>query len=303
MKILRIASRQSPLALKQTELVSLALKKQNPGLNIKIIPIVTEGDKNLSQSLAKIGGKGLFLKELENALLNNEADLAIHSLKDAPVELAEPFDLISVLQREDPSDALISQNNLRLEQLPLSAIVGTSSLRRGIQLKLIRPDLNIKSLRGNINTRLKKLNSGDYDAIVLATAGLKRLNLQDQISETFKTTQLIPAVGQGTLCAEFRAEDHAIKAQLQHIQISSVESCAQAERTVTHELHADCHSPVAVYAHIDKQQLKLTAWVANSKGSSTLNGSIVGDEGQAVELGRALASKLIEQGALTLLKS
>ncbi|MGA2654718.1 MAG: hydroxymethylbilane synthase [Gammaproteobacteria bacterium] len=292
---LRIATRNSQLALWQTDFVIAQLQKLYPDLVCEKVELLTQGDKNLSTSLAKIGGKGLFLKELEQALLQNQADIAVHSLKDVPAQLTEGLELITFLARENPSDVLLSQEGVRLMQLPKGAIVGTSSLRRQCQLKSLRPDLNFEWLRGNVPTRVKKLQNKEYDAIVLAYAGLKRLNLQEQISETLTTC--LPAVGQGVIVIQSRLNDKNMKKLCAPLDDLNTRICITAERAMHAYLGGSCQTPIAGLATLQDNQILLQGLVGAPDGSHMIRGNIKGAKESAAQLGEQLAQQLIDQGA------
>jgi hydroxymethylbilane synthase len=247
---IRIATRKSPLALWQTEYVAACLRQAHPQLEVSLVPMSTRGDDVLDRSLAAIGGKGLFLKELELAMLRDEADCAVHSLKDVPMELDPPFMLSAILERADPADAFISNRYASIDALPQGARVGTSSLRRQAQLRAHRPDLQLLDLRGNVNTRLAKLDAGDYDAIVLACAGLDRLGFAERIGDRLAPPHWLPAPAQGAIALECRtgqAELHELLMALDH---AATRTCVEAERAMNLALHGSCHVPVAALAQI-----------------------------------------------------
>jgi hydroxymethylbilane synthase len=269
MKTLRIATRKSPLALWQAEFVKANLLKHHPHLKIELVTFTTQGDKILDVPLAKIGGKGLFVKELEAAMLAGEADLAVHSMKDVPMECPEGLAITTICQREDPTDAFVSNRFASLEDLPQGAIVGTSSLRRQCQLRALRPDLIIRDLRGNVGTRLGRLDNNEYDAIILASAGLKRLGLEARLRQ--QLTQLLPAVGQGAVGIETRINDtelHQLLAPLHHPQTAL---CVQAERAMNRRLQGGCQVPIAGFATIDNQTLTLKALVGSIDGHQIIH--------------------------------
>ena len=294
--IVRIATRKSPLAMQQTNFVKSKLLELNPKLDIAIIPFQTQGDKFLNTSLSKIGGKGLFVKELENALLNDEADFAVHSMKDVPYALPSGLTIGAILKREDAKDALISRQQLTLADLPFKATIGTSSLRRACQLKAIRNDFIIEPLRGNINTRLSKLDN--YDAIILAVAGLKRMNFEDQITEYIDPTMLLPAAGQGALGIECRNTDYQIIDLIQQLTCSITKKCVEAERGVIETLQGSCQVPLAAYAYTQENILKLSALIAYDDGSNMITAQAEAlIDSQASILGQQVAKQLIEQGA------
>ena len=300
--MIKIATRKSPLALKQTEIVIAAWRAHHPELCYEIKPMSTQGDRQLDQSLAKIGGKGLFIKELETALLNGSADLAIHSMKDMPAELHPELDMISILPRADVRDAFISNRCKTFDELPTAAIIGTSSLRRAAQLKAWRPDIKIKPLRGNVNTRLSKLDSDEFDAIILAIAGLERLDLAHRASELLSTQKILPAAAQGALCVEFRKDHLTLKKQLTCMHYPEVEHCVAAERAVIHALQASCHTPVGVLATpLANNSINLQGMVGMPDGSHILKVSATGLMGQAEELAQQVGEQLNQQGAQQIL--
>jgi hydroxymethylbilane synthase len=296
MPVLRIATRKSLLALWQTQWVTDLLNKAHPGLEIEWLELVTQGDLKLESSLAKIGGKGLFLKELEEALLDMRADLAVHSLKDVPMELDPNFRLAAYLPRATALDALCAQG-ATLDSLPPQAVVGTSSLRRQAQLLAIRPDLNIKLIRGNVDTRLKKLQAGDYDAITLAACGLERLNLSEHISEYLHSDICLPAIGQGIVVIETRSDDIATQDLVRALHDTTAASMALAERSLGAALHSSCQVPVAGYAEIIEGRLQLRAWVGTPDGQKMLYAQDTAAVQDAVTLGLQVAQQLKDAGA------
>lgn len=299
---LRIATRKSPLALWQANSIAEQLKQRWPTIEIQLVPLVTSGDRFLKDKLLSQGGKGLFVKELEEALLDNRADAAVHSMKDVPSELPEGLILSTICSRDDPFDALISKNNQTLEKLPINAIIGTSSLRRQAQLLAYRDDFHIQLLRGNINTRLEQLAQGNYDAIVLAGAGLARMNLQHQISETLAPPVMFPACGQGALGIECRAVDEQTKTLLAPLHDSNTSVCILTERHVNALLGGNCHVPLAVYCKIDnKQQLILHTKVMSADGKIILTEKRCGPILAANTLASESVAALIKQGAEQLL--
>ena len=300
---IRIATRKSPLAIWQTKHVAEKLIKHEEISEIEIVPMVTKGDKILDRSLHKIGGKGLFIKELEIALLNGKADIAVHSMKDVPSELPVGFCLAATLPRANCRDALITKNGENLNKLKKNAIVGTSSLRRQAQLKVLRPDFEIKPLRGNIDTRLKKLKNGNYDAIVLAAAGLERLKLEKNISHVFSIDEMLPAAAQGVLGIECLDNNIKLCQILESINDTRTFLTTFAERIIARDLNADCHSPIAALATIENNLFKLTALVAKPNGEKIIKESISGDANQAEQLSKNLAVRLIDKGAKKLLQS
>jgi len=297
LQTLRIATRQSPLALWQAEFVKAELVKHHPALKIELVGFTTRGDKILDSSLSKIGGKGLFVKELEQALLAGEADIAVHSMKDVPMEFPEGLGLITICEREDPRDALVSHRYPHLSVLPEGAIVGTSSLRRQCQLKQLRPDLRIRDLRGNVQTRLNKLDGGEFDAIILAAAGLKRLGLQERITEYLADTVSLPAGGQGAVGIEARANDSRIHDLLKPLNHVDTALCVNAERAMNRRLQGGCQVPIAGYAIREGSQLWLRGLVGKVNGEKILRAEQRGDIHQAEALGVQVAEMLLQQGA------
>ena len=300
MKI-RIATRKSALALWQAEHVAGLLAELPEVDGVELVPMSTRGDEILDRSLQKIGGKGLFIKELEIAMQRGDADIAVHSMKDVPAEMPEGFCLAAMLERANHADALVSPNGEQLDDLPQGALIGSSSLRRQAQLRLLRPDLRVEPLRGNVNTRLAKLDAGNYDAIILAAAGLERLEFDERISQVFAPHQMLPAAAQGVVgieCREDATELREILAQLNHP--SSVRTTL-AERAIARVLDASCQSPVATYATIAGDEMTVTALVAMPDGTRAIRDSVSGAADQAEQLGEALAGKLLEQGARELL--
>ena len=296
MKI-RIATRKSALALWQAEHVAGLLEALPEVAAVELVPMSTRGDEILDRSLQKIGGKGLFIKELEIAMQRGDADIAVHSMKDVPAEMPEGFCLAAMLERANHADALVSPGGQQLEDLREGALVGSSSLRRQAQLKLLRPDLRIEPLRGNVNTRLAKLDNGDYDAIILAAAGLERLGLDDRISQVFQPGEMLPAAAQGVVgieCRDDAAELRAVLAQLNHD--TSVKTTL-AERAIARVLEASCQSPVATFASIDGDDMTVTALVAMPDGSRVIRDSVSGKPADAEQLGESLARRLLDQGA------
>jgi len=299
--ILRIATRKSPLALWQTHHVRDALCRFYPDLQIEIVALSTKGDKILDTPLAKIGGKGLFVKELENALLDERADIAVHSMKDVPVELPEGLCLPTIMDREEPFDAFVSNHYPNLAALPQGAIVGTASLRRQCQLLAHRPDLQIHSLRGNVNTRLSKLDSGEYDAIVLAAVGLKRLGMAERIREIFKPDVMLPAIGQGAIGIECRDEPKS-RELLSVLNDELTQDRIRAERALNESLGGGCQVPIAGYAVIEPDGLELRGLVGDIEGKQILRHTVHGPRHLADELGKTLAKELLAQGAEQLLQ-
>lgn len=294
---LRLATRKSALALWQTEHVAALLRATHPGLSVELVPMSTRGDQVLDRSLAAIGGKGLFLKELEVAMLEGDADAAVHSLKDVPMLLDAPFALAAILERADPFDALVSNRYRCLADLPAGARVGTSALRRQAQLRATRPDLSVHDLRGNVNTRLSKLDAGEFDAIILACAGLDRLGFAGRIRERLCAPQWLPAVAQGAIAIECRADDEATLALLHPLDHADTRRCVQAERALNRHLHGSCHVPVAAHARLLGRGLHLQALVGDSQ-----SGKLVRAEGERADadpeaLGLQVAATLRALGA------
>jgi hydroxymethylbilane synthase len=300
---IRIATRKSALALWQANHVAAVLEELPEVSGTELLPLSTKGDEILDRSLQKIGGKGLFIKELEIAMQNGEADLAVHSMKDVPAELPEGFCLAATMQRANHRDALVTRNGERLDDLPQNALIGSSSLRRQAQLKMLRPDLRIEPLRGNVNTRLAKLENGDYDAIILAAAGLERLGLEHHISHQFSPLEMLPAAAQGVLGIECLEDNTKLRATLEKLSDPVSIQTTTAERTIARVLEASCQSPVAAYASVVDEKLILTALVAHPDGSQAIKESISGAASDAEMLGEALAARLLDNGARELLDS
>jgi hydroxymethylbilane synthase len=300
--LIRIATRKSALALWQAEHVAAELRKLDEVEDVELVPLSTRGDEILDRSLQKIGGKGLFIKELEVAMQQGSADIAVHSMKDVPAEMPEGFCVAAVLERANHADALVAGERKSLDDLPQGARVGSSSLRRQAQLRMMRPDLLIEPLRGNVNTRLAKLEAGDYDAIILAAAGLERLGLQQHISRQFTTDEMLPAAAQGVIGIECRSDRADLRAVLGKLDHARTARTTLAERTIALALQANCQSPVATYATIEDDELHLTALVAIPDGSRYLRESLRGATDDAEGLGERLADKLLELGAAELLE-
>ncbi len=298
---LRIATRKSPLALWQANHVRDALLARNPGLEVELVTMTTQGDKILDTPLAKVGGKGLFVKELETGMLEGRADLAVHSMKDVPVEFPEGLGLAAILPREDPRDALISNEYSSIETLPEGARVGTSSLRRQCQLRRLRPDLVVLDLRGNVNTRLAKLDKGDYDAILLAAAGVKRMGWEARITELLVPEQFIPAIGQGAIGIEIRVNDARVQALVEALNDGQTATRIRAERSLNEALQGGCQVPIAGYSEISHGVIVLRALVGRPDGSEMVQGVISGRPEDAEELGRVLAEDLLSRGARQIL--
>ena len=302
-KTLKIATRQSPLALWQANYVKDRLQQLYPDLTIELVPMVTKGDVILDSPLAKIGGKGLFVKELENALLTKEADIAVHSMKDVPMQFPEGLGLAVICQREDPRDAFVSHSYRTFAELPQGAVVGTSSLRRQCQLKALRPDLDIRSLRGNVGTRLSKLDNGDYDAIILASAGLIRLGLADRIASFIAVEQSLPAAGQGAVGIECRTDDAQVQALLAPLADAETTYCVLAERAMNNHLQGGCQVPIGGYAVLQQGQLYLRALVGDIDGSRIIRAEGKSAVENAEVLGVKIAEQLLAQGADKILQA
>jgi hydroxymethylbilane synthase len=298
---IRIATRKSALALWQAEHVAALLRQRDEVDDVELLPLSTRGDEVLDRSLQKIGGKGLFIKELEVAMQAGNADLAVHSMKDVPADMPGEFTIAAVLERANHADALVSPNGQQLSDLREGALVGSSSLRRQAQLKMLRPDLRIQALRGNVNTRLAKLDNGDYDAIVLAAAGLERLDLAARISQQFRPDEMLPAATQGVIGMECMADNVELIDVLQSLNHHVSSQTTAAERAIAASLQASCQSPVASFATVSGADLHVEALVALPDGSESLRGTMTGLAADAESLGRALAEHLIERGAKDLL--
>lgn len=299
--ILRIATRKSPLALWQAEHVKELLEALHPGLEVQLLPMTTTGDQLLSQPLSQVGGKGLFLKELERAMLDGDADLAVHSMKDVPPVLPNGLGLVAIMARHAAEDAFVSNDFANFDSLPQGATVGTASLRRTTQIKAKRPDINISLLRGNIQTRLRKMDEGDYDAIVLASAGLERMGLEQRIRAKLTPEQMLPAVGQGALGLEARLSDPLVGQLVAPLICQTTTACVRAERAFSEKLGGSCSVPIGGYAQLQGQQLTLRGLVGSVDGSKIISDSLQGPSDSPETLGHTLAAKLIEQGAADLL--
>lgn len=297
-----IATRESPLALQQTEWVKKQLQALHPHLAIEFLGITTHADKMLDVTLRQIGGKGLFVKELEEALFDGRADIAVHSMKDVPMELPEGLILPVICEREDPRDAFVSNDYATLMQLPRNAVVGTASLRRQTQLRAIRSDLHYQDLRGNINTRLRRLDEGDFAAIILAGAGLKRMGMTDRIRMYFSTKESLPAAGQGALGIECRAGDEATIKLIAPLNHETTHTCVIAERAVCRYLNGGCQIPIAAYAELHKNNLHLEALVSNRDGTRILHARHDGEPQHADSMGTRVGEELIQQGAEKILR-
>lgn len=299
--LIRIATRQSRLALWQAEHVAARLTEQHPGLHVELVPMTTQGDRITDRPLAQVGGKGLFIKELELALVEGRADIAVHSMKDVPTELPEGMELAAMLPRADAHDAFVSTTIATLDALPPGARVGTSSLRRQCQLKAARPDLQILLLRGNVETRLRKLDAGEYDAIILASAGLIRLGLSHRITHPIDFDRSLPAVGQGIVGIECRSEDAATQQYAAALNDQAASICCRAERAFARRLQGSCQSPIAGFAELTTGQLRLRGVVGSEDGRQLFRDDISGSADDAESLGEQLADRLLLAGADVLL--
>jgi hydroxymethylbilane synthase len=300
---IRIATRKSALALWQAEHVKARLEQAHPGLKVSLVPMVSRGDKLLDAPLAKIGGKGLFVKELETALLENQADIAVHSMKDVPMDFPEGLGLYCICEREDPRDAFVSNTYASLDALPAGSVVGTSSLRRQAQLLARRPDLKIQFLRGNVNTRLAKLDAGDYDAIILAAAGLIRLGFESRIRASISAEDSLPAGGQGAVGIECRSADSEIHALLAPLHHRDTALRVTAERALNKHLNGGCQVPIACYAVLEGEQLWLRGLVGQPDGSRLLRAEQRAGSADAEQLGVQVAEALLAQGAAAILQA
>ncbi len=297
-----IATRESPLALQQSESIKTLLQKNNPHLEVELLGITTVADKNLDAQLIDIGGKGLFVKELEEALLDGRADIAVHSMKDVPMELPPGLILPVIGKREDPRDVFVSNEYASFAQLPRNAVIGTSSLRRKTQLYALRNDIVMHDLRGNIQTRLKKLDQGEFSALILASAGLKRMHLADRIKQYFTVQECLPSAGQGALGIECREGDEKILALIAPITDPITQACVEAERAMCRRLGGGCKVPIGAYAVIEKNTLTLHGIVANRDGTRILRANLSGDEKQADSIGTRVAVELLQLGAEKILR-
>lgn len=293
----KLGTRGSPLALCQAGLVTEELRRRWPDLEVTIVPIKTSGDKFLDVALSQVGGKGLFVKEIEEALLDNRIDLAVHSMKDLPAELAPGLRVGPVMRREDPLDALIARNGLRFTDLPHGARIGTSSLRRQVQLLHRRPDLQIVPLRGNVQTRLNKLETLNLEAVVLAAAGLIRLGLQDRITERLQPGVCLPAIGQGALAIEIREDDQRTAERVETLDHRETRQATMAERAFLRRLGGSCVTPIAAFGQLEGETLVLTGMVAGLDGKRLLRQTVVGEAGAPEQVGQTLADRLLSAGA------
>lgn len=302
-EIVRIATRRSPLALWQAEFVRGMLLGTTPGIKVELVKMVTKGDKILDSPLAKVGGKGLFVKELEQGMLTGDADLAVHSMKDVPVEFPEGLHLPVICEREDPRDAFVSNKYQTIDELPEGAVVGTSSLRRQCQIRAWRSDLDIHDLRGNVNSRLNKLDNGEYDAIILASAGLKRLGFDSRIASYLEPEFSLPAIGQGAVGIECRVDDPRINQLIASLNHEATAIRVRAERAMNHRLEGGCQVPIGGFAVLENGEIYLRGLVGEPDGSKMIRGEIRGRSQDAEELGIKLADELLAQGAKKILDS
>ena len=300
--LIRIGTRGSKLALIQSEWIRDKIQDRHPHVRVELTVIKTTGDKIVDSPLSKIGGKGLFVKEIEDALLENRVDLAVHSMKDVPAELPDGLMLAAFPEREDPRDALISKGDVAIDQLPQKAKLGTSSLRRASQILHIRPDLEIAPLRGNVDTRLGKLNGGELDCIILATAGLKRMGLEDRISQIIPADKILPAIGQGALGLETRRDDARTIGVIDFLNHEPTKVAVAAERAFLKELEGGCQVPIAGLAILENDILHFTGMVAELDGTRIVQDRISGDKKDAAPMGKALAHKLLADGAREILE-
>ena len=300
---LRIATRKSPLALWQANFVAQGLCTHHPDLSVELVKMTTTGDRMLSATLASAGGKGLFMKELEISLLDNRADIAVHSMKDVVVTLSEQFEIAAICERDDPFDALVSNDYDALDQLPAGARVGTCSLRRQCLIRHLHPHLEVVNLRGNVNTRLAKLDHGEYAAIVLAASGLDRLGLSERIRQRLPAELLLPAVGQGAIGIQCKKTDAWVRELLQPLDHAPTRRCVEAERAMNAELEGGCHVPIAGFARNLDQGLYLDGLVGKVDGSSVIRAKSQASPEQPVALGRQVAEELIANGAHEILRS
>lgn len=296
-RIIRIATRKSLLALWQANHVKDRLEQLHPDVTVELVPMTTKGDVLLDTPLSKIGGKGLFIKELEQAMLDGRADIAVHSMKDVPVEFPEGLGLTVICEREDPRDAFVSNQYPGLEALPAGAVVGTASLRRECQIRARRPDLVVKTLRGNVQTRLRKLDEGEYDAIILAAAGLKRLELEDRITGLLSPEESLPANGQGAVGIECRLDDAELLALLTPLDHAPTRLRVLAERAMNQGLQGGCQVPIGAYAELEDDKLWLRGLVGKPDGSQMIFDEITGLASQGEALGTELAKRLLARGA------
>ena len=299
---IRIATRKSPLALWQAEEVTRQLKQHHPDIKIELVKMTTKGDKILDAPMAKVGGKGLFVKELEQGMLDGDADIAVHSMKDVPVEFPPGLHLPIIMEREDPSDAFVSNRFASLQDLPADARIGTSSLRRQLQIMHNMPDARMLDLRGNVNSRLQKLDNGDYDAIILASAGLIRLGFEDRIKSKISPEQSLPAIGQGAVGIECRENDERILSLLQPLNHADTHTRLRAERAMNNRLNGGCQVPIAGFALLEGDDIYLRGLVGRPDGSEVVRAELRGPASQAEAIGIELAEMLLAQGADNILR-
>lgn len=302
-QIIRIATRKSPLALWQAEHVAERLKQAFPGLETELVTMTTKGDKLLDAPLAKVGGKGLFVKELEQGMLEGKADIAVHSMKDVPVEFPEGLHLSVIMRREDPTDAFVSNHYASLDELPERPRIGTSSLRRQCQIKEKFPDAEILTLRGNVNTRLAKLDAGEFDAIILASAGLIRLGMERRIAARLEPGESLPAIGQGAIGIECRSDDREINELLSCLHDRDTSICVSAERAMNARLKGGCQVPIAGFATLQSDTLYMRGLVGNPDGSVVYRAERMGTTDEAEQIGREIAETLLAAGADEILQA
>ncbi len=296
-RTLRIATRKSQLALWQAYYVRDRLRAAHPDLELEIVELVSEGDRTLDIPLAKVGGKGLFLKELEQSILRGDSDIAVHSMKDVTVTLPDGLVIDTICPREDPRDAFVSNRHASLADMPAGSVVGSCSLRRGCQVRAAFPHLEVRDLRGNVNTRLGRLDNGDYDALVLAASGLIRLGFHDRIRDSIDTDVMLPAVGQGAVGIECRAEDDETRKLLRPLADPEATLRVRAERAANEALGGGCHVPLAAFSEIDGNAMRVRGLVGEPDGSRILRAEASGDTTDAEDLGRRVADSLLDQGA------
>lgn len=300
-EIIRIGTRGSMLALQQSGMIKAVLESLWPGISVELKVIKTTGDKITDVPLAKVGGKGLFVKEIEDALLDGTVDMAVHSMKDVPALLPEGLHIGAVPEREDPRDALILRSGSTIEDLPPGAVIGTSSLRRAAQILKLRPDFEIRTLRGNLDTRLRKLTDGQYDAIILASAGLRRMGWEDRITLLLDPSIFLPAIGQGALGIESRIGDERVRRILEPLNHPETASAVAAERSLLKELEGGCQVPIGGYASVSGDTIELAGLVASIDGRKVFKAKLAGTVGNAVELGKSVAAELLASGARNIL--
>ena len=301
-KHIKLGTRASLLAVTQSTWVKNQIEQNHPGTTVELIKITTKGDKILDVPLAKVGGKGLFVKEIEDALLDKRVDLAVHSMKDVPTELPEELHVAIVPPRENPHDAFISVKYASLEDLPQNSVIGTSSLRRKSQLAHLRPDLEIQDLRGNLDTRLRKLEEGQYDAIILAAAGLNRLDMAGRITSLFSAQQMLPAIGQGALGIELRKDDDELLDGMQFLHDRDTAVAVAAERAFLLRLEGGCQVPIGAFASVSGDRVALTGLIASVDGKTILKESSEGNSADAAILGKKLAEQLLSLGGKEILE-